>query len=105
MIKIMVEKNKEYFLITISNKQIYYWDKLQGKLWGSALRYLPPDSTNTLAIINSRNKIPNYFIKLLEIPADELKEFQEAKNDKELMELVIRDAKKNMCKIVDIKIE
>jgi hypothetical protein len=105
MIKIMIEKNKEYFLITIDKKQIYYWDKFQGALWKKPLRYLPPDPSNTLTIINSRNRIPNYFIELLKIPADELKEFQEAKNDKELMELVIRDAKKNMCKIVDIKIE
>jgi len=101
----MFEKNKEYFLITIDKKQIFYWDRLQGALWKTSLRYLPPDPANTLKIINSRNRIPNYFLELLKIPKEELKEFEDAKDDKELMELVIRDAKKNMCKIIDVKIE
>lgn len=101
----MLEKQKEFFIITIADKKILYWDKLQGKLWGKALQYLPPDPSNKLTIINSRNKIPTHFINLLIITEDELKEFNEAKNDDELLALVIRDAKKNMCKIHEIKKE
>lgn len=104
MIILMFEKNGQYFNITIENKKILYWDKLQGKLWGGPLQYLPPDPSNPTKIMLSRNKIPTYFKDLLKITEEEMKEFENAKDDNELKEIVLRDTKKNGCKLIDLKI-
>jgi hypothetical protein len=103
MIKLMYEKSGQYFIITIENKVIKYWDKFEGKVWGTSLQYLPPDHHAKEKIVRSRNKIPMGYLKLLEIPKDELKEFEVAKDDNELKELVVRDCKKNGCKLIDTK--
>lgn len=105
MIKLMFEKQGKYFLITIKDKKIFYWDKLQGAIWGTSLQYLPPDPTVKKKIQMSRNKIPAEFIDLFHIPPQEMKEFLQAKSDEELKEIVLRDTVKHGCKLVDIKIE
>ncbi len=105
MIKLMFERNNQFFIITIDKKKILYWDKIQNGLWGGPLQYLPPDPSTNLKIDMSRNRIPAYFKEMLKITAEELKEFDNAKDEKELMELVVRDCKKNGCKLVDTKFE
>lgn len=105
MIKLMFERNSQFFVIIIDNKKIFYWDKLQKSLWGKPLQYLPPDPNVIKQIDMSRNRIPQYFKEMLVIPKDELKEFENAKDDRELMELVLRDCKKNGCRFIDNKIE
>jgi len=104
MIKLMFEKQNQFFIITIDNKKILYWDKFEGKVWGGALQYLPPDPSLEKKIIQSRNKIPAHFKELLTITAEDMKEFENAKDDNELKELVLRDTKKNGCKLIDLKI-
>jgi hypothetical protein len=105
MIKLLFEKNSQYFLITIDNKKIYYWDKLEGKIWGGPLQYLPPDPKVRMKIILSRNKIPANMVELLKILPEELKEFEDAKDDMELRDIVLRDTQRKGCKLVDMKIE
>ena len=105
MFKMMFEKSGQFFIITIENKIIKYWDKLEGKIWGGPLQYLPPDPKIHLKIEMSRNKIPKHFIHLLDIQKDELVEFENAKTDEELKELVLRDCKRNGCKLMSTKIE
>lgn len=101
----MFEKQGKYFFITIDNHKILYWDKLQGSAWGGPLQYLPPDEKNIKKIDASRNRIPAVVKELLVIPKEEMAEFVNAKDDNELMELVLRDCKRHGCKIVDIKKE
>lgn len=105
MIKILCEKANQYFLILINEKKIWYSDKAQSAAWGGPLQYLPPDPNSSRRIDLSRNRIPQVIKELLIIPKDELKEFENAHDDNELKELVIRDLKKNQCKIIDLKIE
>lgn len=100
MIKLLFEKNKQFFIITIDNHVIKYWDKLQGKVWGQSLQYLPPDPEVKKKILLSRNKIPAQFIDLFKISEEEMKEFENAKTDEELKELVIRDCKRNLCNLI-----
>lgn len=100
----MFEKQNQFFIITIESKKILYWDKLEGAIWGGSLQYLPPDPTIERKIIMSRNKIPAHFKEMLMIPEGEKKEFENAKDDDELKELVLRDAKQNGCKLIDLKI-
>lgn len=106
MIKLMFEKNKAFFIITIENRIVKYWDKLQGAVWGGPLQYLPPDYTNVMRKIDaSRNKIPPHFKDLLLVTKDELMEYENAKTDEEIKEIIIADAKKNACVLVDVKYE
>ena len=100
MIKLMIEKSGQYFVISIENKKIFYWDRLQGKIWGSPLQYLPPDPKVNKKIDMSRNKIPQEYKKFLEISKEEMAEFDNAKTDEELKEIVMRDVKKHGCKIL-----
>lgn len=105
MIKMLFEKQNQFFIITIEKKIIKYWDKANGTLWGGPLQYLPPDYSNNIKKINSsRNKIPYFFIDLLKVTEEELKEFEKAKNDNELSDIVLRDAKINQCKLIKIEL-
>ena len=105
MIKLMCEKQQQYFFIIIDEHRIYYTDKLQGSLWGKPLQYLPPDPKAIMQIKLSRNKIPEHFIQLLEITKEEMQEFDNAKDDNELKEIVKRDLWRNGCKVIDEKTE
>lgn len=105
MLKLLFELRKYYFVITIDNHKILYWDNKHGKIWGTSLQYLPPDPNTIKKVIMSRNRIPAYFIDLLKPSEEDLVEFEKAKSDEELMELVIRDAKKHSCNLIEVKKE
>jgi len=105
MIKILVNKNGKSFIIMIDNKTVKYWDELEGKIWEGPLQWLPPSKETMNKIKMSRNKIPSYFLDMLFVPADELAEWQNAKDDNEILELVKRDLEKNFCKIEKIVTE
>jgi len=97
----MVEKQGKYFIITIQDKKILYWDKLQGEIWGGPLQYLPQDEKIQQKIRMSRNKIPADFINLFFIPKYELEEFEKCQTDEELKAIVLNDLKKHNCKIIE----
>lgn len=99
----MFEKSGQYFFITIDNKKILYWDKLQGALWGGPLQYLPPDPASLRKIDLSRNKIPAHFKQLLAVKPEDLEEFEKAKDDTELKQIVLRDCKSQGCKFITEK--
>ena len=101
----MFQKQNVYFIVTVKDKKVLYYDKLQGEIWGGALQYLPPDPNYKKTIMLSRNRIPKQFIDMLEITKEELAEFNNAKDDNELKDLIIRDCKLNGCKLIDLKIE
>jgi hypothetical protein len=106
VLKILCEKGGQYFIITIQDKKILYYDKFEGSLWGGSLQYLPTDYANVMQkISSSRNKIPAHFKEFFLVSKEELMEYEEAKDDEnKLKEIVLRDIKRNNCKIVDIKI-
>jgi hypothetical protein len=99
MIKLMFSKNNQFFLITIENKVVNYWDKKEGAIWGGSLQYLPPDPNAIKKIDMSRNKIPQHFKELLRITKEDMLEFEGAKSDEELKEIIIRDCKLKGCKL------
>ena len=104
-IKMLFEKPGVYFIIEIKDKIISYWDRYNSQVWGSSLQYLPPDPNAKKRVIESRNKIPAMFLDLLTVSDDELKEYNEAKTDEELKDIILRDCQKNSCKLIDLKIQ
>ena len=104
----MWEKNQVYFVISIDQHKVYYWDKCVGdsKLFGSPIQWLPPcDPSVFLKIDLSRNRIPPQVKDMLRVTKEELADFEAAKTDDELKEFVIKDCKFNGCRLVDMKIE
>lgn len=105
MIKAMFSKQGQFFIITVDKGIIKYWDKFEGSLWGGPLQYLPPDPAAIIKILTSRNKIPPHFKDMLHVNEAELKEYEANKtDDNKLKEIVLRDAKRQGCNLIDIKI-
>ena len=100
MIVLMFEKRGQYFNITIENKKILYWDKCMGKLWGGPLQYLPPDPSALQKIEMSRNKIPQDFKEMIKVTKEDLADFENAKDEIELKELILKDTKRYGCKLI-----
>jgi len=99
MIIMMFKKEGAYFSFTINNKSI------NGVMGKYNLPYLPSNLPEVnKVILGSRNKIPSWFVNLFKITNADQKEFDEAKDDNALKEIVLRDAKKEGCKLVDLKI-
>jgi len=103
MIKLMFERQGQYFFITIDKKVIQYWDKFQGKLWGGPLQYLPTDPSVLRKIDMSRNRIPQSVKEMLVITKEDQEEFDNAKDEQELKTIVLRDCKNKGCKLIDEK--
>lgn len=91
----------EVFNIKIEDKRIYYYDRKMGKLWGKALQFLPRDSTVENTIIMSRGKIPKQMLEFLRVTPEDQAEYDSAKTDVDLRELVIKDCKKMGCTLVE----
>jgi hypothetical protein len=100
MIKVMLAKQGAYFIFTIENR------KITGIINGYVLPYQPPNLENVRSkILMSRNKLPAWTIDLFKINEKEQEEYDNAKDDEALKEIVIKDAKKEGAKIIDIKYE
>lgn len=100
MIKIMFEKDRHYILFIIENRKV---DTMINKI---VLPYYPVNLQAVKdRITMSRNAIPSNMINLYALPKVDIDEFDSAKTDEEIKEIVIRDAKKQGAKLVDIKIE
>ena len=56
-------------------------------------------------ILLSRNKLPAWFGNLFRLTPEEKREFDEAKDDTELKDIILKDTKKEGCRLIDIKIE
>lgn len=103
MYTLLFKKGNETFIIKIKDKKIHYWDRKEGEVWGGPIQFLPKDPETAKRIILSRGKIPHYFLNILNVSDEEYKEFQDAKDDTELREIVLRDCKKNGCKLLEEK--
>jgi len=78
MIKMLFQKGQAFFIVTIDNKKVIYWDKINGK------RQLFPD-------IEKR------------ATRQEIEQWRNAENDNALKEIILNDMEKNNYKLVEIK--
>jgi len=89
MIKLAFTINQEVFKIIVDNREIFYGDKNYSRL----IRFVPKDDDFIKKIIMSRNKIPHHVTELFNLTAKEKEEYENAKTDKELAEICIKDVK------------
>jgi len=90
MIHLAFTIDREVFCIEIKGREVWYGDRK----WGKLLRLVPKDEKFIRKIKFSRNKIPQHFIELFNLTKEEQGEYDNAKDEKELSEICIRDARK-----------
>jgi hypothetical protein len=96
MIKLMMMINREILNFTIENRIICYRDRV----WKTAVQVLPKDDKLIEKIKLSRNRIPEVLIKLFNISKEEMEEYNNAKTDSEIADLIIRDGKGKGCRLI-----
>jgi hypothetical protein len=100
MIKMMFDRQGKTFAFVINQKNIV------GIINGISLPYYPSNLTAIRQkILASRNKIPAWTEDLFHLKEEDVKEIENAKDDNELKEIVIKDCRLHQCKLVDMKIE
>lgn len=93
MILLKFTFNRETLNFTIKNKDIYYCDRIFKQL----IRCLPPPENLIKTVALSRNKIPKYIIDLFTFTEAEMKEYNDAKGETELADIIIKDCKSKGC--------
>lgn len=90
MIKLTFTINREIFQVTIENREIWYRDRR----WYKGIRCIPKDEDFIKKIKMSRNRLPSFLIDLFELNEKEQAEYDNAKTDEELADIVTIDARK-----------
>lgn len=93
MIRLAFNYNREPMNFIIKDREIYYTDRK----WGSWVRCIPPPVNFIKTVSLSRNRIPTYLINLFKITPEEMKEYEEAKTEQALADIIIKDAKSKGC--------
>ena len=93
--------NREILNFLIKNKEIYYTDRK----WRAWIRCLPPPKDFINKIKMSRNHIPEHLANLFNFTEEELKEYEEAKDEKELAKIIVKDALSKGCRLVKEEIK
>ena len=86
--------NREVLTFLIKNKEIYYTDRK----WKAWIRCLPPPEDFLRKIKLSRNKIPEGLATLFKFTKEELEEYENAKDEEELADIITKDALTKACK-------
>ena len=93
--------NREILNFAIQNRIIKYTDRK----WGKWIQCIPRDKDFIRRVIMSRGKFPHFLIKMFDLNVKEQEEYEKAKNDEELSNIIIRDAKGKGCKLLSKKVE
>ena len=96
MIKLTFELNKEIMRFRIDWKSIYYSDRL----WQNELRCVPRDENFIAKIRNSRNKYSAKLIDAFSLNQAQQAEYDSAKNEEEIANIIIRDMTKKGGKLI-----
>ncbi len=93
--------NRETFRIEIDGKNIWYTDRR----WDRAIKLIPKDEDFIKKILFSRGKIPNIIKDLFALTKKEKKEYDNAKDSRELADICIRDCRKMGARLLKKEVE
>ena len=88
--------NREVLNFLIKDREIYYTDRK----WRAWIRCLPPPEDFINKIKMSRNNIPKYLANLFNFTEEEIKEYENAKDEEELSKIIIKDALSKGCRLL-----
>lgn len=100
MIKLAFLHGREVMNFRIEDRCIYYSDRI----WKSEIRCIPKDEQFIKKVRESRNKFPMKLITMFNLSEKAQQEYDNAKTDEELAEIVILDCKKKGLKLIDKKV-
>jgi len=86
-IRLILSSNRELMHFIINGKTILYTDRR----WQKFIQCLPQDPEFIKKIQASRNALPSFLIKMFTFKEEEMKEYENAKDEEELAKIVIRD--------------
>ena len=95
MIYLVFQYNREPLNFVVKGKEIYYSQRKFGG--GILVRCIPPPENLMRVIAMSRNKINASLINMFKFTDEEIKEYNEAKDEEALATIIIRDAKSKGC--------
>jgi hypothetical protein len=78
----------------VKDREIFYCDRV----WSNWIRVIPKDDTLIKKIKLSRNKLPEQLIKMFSLSKKDIEEYNKAKTEEDLAELIINDARSKGCK-------
>jgi len=96
MIDLVFTVNREILKFKIKDKVIYYTDRK----WKKWIQCVPKDPNLIRLVSLSRNKLPMTLVKLFDLSEKEQEEYNKAKDENGLAEIMIRDAKTKGCKMI-----
>lgn len=99
MIRVILSYNRETLNFLIKDREIFYTDRK----WKAWIRCLPPPDDFIQKVKLSRNRIPAFINNLFTFTTQELEEYKNAKDDKELAANIIRDAQLKGCKLIKME--
>ena len=89
MIRLSFLYNRETINFAIQDKIIKYTDRK----WKKWIQCVPRDDNFIREVIMSRGRYPHYLIKLFDLSAKDIEEYENAKTDEELAEIIIKEIK------------
>ncbi|HEY0090436.1 MAG TPA: hypothetical protein VGB37_16420 [Candidatus Lokiarchaeia archaeon] len=98
MIKLsfLFPSNNQIMNFKVDRKNIYYTDNF----WKNWLRIIPKDKEFIRKVIASRNKIPTQIITMFNLTKEDKMEYENAKTEKELAEIIIKDCKAKGLRLI-----
>lgn len=96
MIRLTFMVNREVMNFHIEGKIIRYVDRK----WKDWIQCIPYDTELRKKIMLSRNKFPNTLLQFFNLSEAEIREYENAKDDNELAEIIIKDAKSKGCRLL-----
>lgn len=94
VIKLVFTTQREIFNIEVVGREIFYSDRI----WKNKIRIVPKDEGFERKLIMSRNRLPNVnldsFRILFTMTKEEEEEYTNAKTEKELADICVRDVRK-----------
>ncbi len=101
MILVSLIYNREILNFAIQDKIIKYTDRK----WGKWIQCIPEDKGFKMKVIMSRGKFPHFLIEMFTLSAKEKAEYEAAKNEDDLAEIIIKDAKDKGCKLLSKEVK
>jgi hypothetical protein len=91
--------NREVMQFLVKEKEIFYTDKK----WRNWVRCIPKDTKLVEIVRMSRNRVPRELLRLFELTQREKEEYESAKTEEELANIIKKDASQKGCRFIKME--
>jgi len=90
MISLSFMVGRDVMHFAVQEKEIFYKDRI----FSEGIRCIPKDEQFIRKVINSRGRYPKKLITMFSLNENQQKEYDEAKTEEDLANIIIKDCKK-----------